>query len=345
MFSFFEELAEPLQKVAAKGWEARGKLVQDISSYSRLLIWTAISIPGRVVKVVSDPKLWEFVQNQDDPESLAFVVIGAGGALCLGSAGACMGCTVGGVTGLAVGIVPALLTFGLSIPIGAVIGCVGGGVTGATIFGSAGFIGGGACGHGVAMFREDIRRCLLYTSVCCHDAYIFLIARPVDKVRATSRAVGDRVQRTRESADAKARATAGATKAILADKRFQCGAAGAGTGAAALGTGGAVIGTVVGGATGALVGVIPAFFTFGLSIPIGAAIGGSAGFCTGAVAGTTTGFVAGGAAGTIAYTWRDSPGHVFHYIGIAGKSAKRFTSDAMQVASTTLFGAEPVPGA
>merc|ERR1719272_2864994 len=48
---------------------------------------------------------------------------------------------------------------------------------------------------------------------------------------------------------------------------------------------------------GAVVGLPLAIFTFGLSIPIGASLGGGAGLCVGTAVGGTSGLVAGGAAG------------------------------------------------
>lgn len=68
-------------------------------------------------------------------------------------------------------------------------------------------------------------------------------------------------------------------------------------GAITLGTGGGVVGLTSGGAIGAACGVLPAFFTFGLSIPVGAAIGGSLGWATGVTVGGTAGAISGGAAG------------------------------------------------
>ncbi|CAE7650892.1 unnamed protein product, partial [Symbiodinium pilosum] len=59
-------------------------------------------------------------------------------------------------------------------------------------------------------------------------------------------------------------------------------------------------GSLVGGA----IGILPALFTFGLSIPVGAAIGGGAGLAVGAAAGATAGAVSGGAAGYGAYAKR-----------------------------------------
>jgi len=56
---------------------------------------------------------------------------------------------------------------------------------------------------------------------------------------------------------------------------------------------------------GAAVGVVPAIFTFGLSIPIGAFIGGAFGLCAGIVIGGSAGLVSGGAVGYCGYRHRD----------------------------------------
>jgi len=71
-------------------------------------------------------------------------------------AGAVVGGTTTGafgiVVGAAVGIVPAIFTFGLSIPVGAAVGlCVG-----TTVGGSAGAVGGGALGYGGFTHRKAI---------------------------------------------------------------------------------------------------------------------------------------------------------------------------------------------
>merc|ERR1719272_2866535 len=76
------------------------------------------------------------------------------------SSAALAGAVVGGTTtgafgtvvGASVGLVPALFTFGLSIPVGAVVGlCVG-----TTVGGSAGAVGGGAIGYGGFTHRKAI---------------------------------------------------------------------------------------------------------------------------------------------------------------------------------------------
>merc|ERR1712039_449626 len=59
------------------------------------------------------------------------------------------------------------------------------------------------------------------------------------------------------------------------------------------GTAGGVTGLATGGTIGAAIGLVPALFTFGLSIPIGAAIG------------SGCGLVGGGAVGYGAFTKRD----------------------------------------
>jgi len=90
----------------------------------------------------------------------------------------------------------------------------------------------------------------------------------------------------------------------VADQGVQVATAGAAAGAAALGASGGATGLVAGTAVGAACGVVPAIFTLGLSIPIGAALGGAAGMCMGTVAGGTVGLVGGGAAGRKAHKHR-----------------------------------------
>merc|ERR1711920_243833 len=69
------------------------------------------------------------------------------------------------------------------------------------------------------------------------------------------------------------------------------------SGAVALGASAGATGLVAGGVAGAAIGVVPAIFTFGLSIPIGAAIGSGAGVVVGTTVGGVCGLVGGGAAG------------------------------------------------
>lgn len=68
-------------------------------------------------------------------------------------------------------------------------------------------------------------------------------------------------------------------------------------GAVVSGSAGGVVGTATGSAIGAAIGIVPAFFTFGLSIPLGAVIGGATGLFAGAAVGSTSGLLGGAALG------------------------------------------------
>merc|ERR1712226_319188 len=79
-----------------------------------------------------------------------------GSAAVSGAVGGGVGFTTGAVLGGAIGIIPAVFTLGLSIPIGAAIGggtgfCVG--VAGGS---SAGFVSGSAVGYGVYSKRKEL---------------------------------------------------------------------------------------------------------------------------------------------------------------------------------------------
>mmetsp|Transcript_1535 Transcript_1535/g.4526 ORF Transcript_1535/g.4526 Transcript_1535/m.4526 type:complete len:291 (+) Transcript_1535:98-970(+) len=112
----------------------------------------------------------------------------------------------------------------------------------------------------------------------------------------------------RESA-ASAKVRAGelytATGELVSQKSFQTTAASATAGAVTLGAGGAATGAMTGGLAGAVAGLPLALFTFGLSIPAGAVVGGGAGLVLGTAAGATTGFLGGGVAGYGVYQKKD----------------------------------------
>merc|ERR1712187_1079272 len=63
---------------------------------------------------------------------------------------------MGGLLGGAIGLLPALVTFGLSIPFGVVIGGGCGLVAGGAAGGTAGLTGGGAAGFYAYTYRKDI---------------------------------------------------------------------------------------------------------------------------------------------------------------------------------------------
>merc|ERR1712039_779073 len=104
----------------------------------------------------------------------------------------------------------------------------------------------------------------------------------------------------KDSLRSRALVVADGVKNAATDRSVQATAAGSISGGAT----GLATGTMVGAACG----LIPAVFTFGLSIPIGAAIGGSTGLVTVTVAGGAVGFVGGGVAGRTAHKHREQIG-------------------------------------
>lgn len=313
LFSFFEELAEPVRKLVQTAWRSRGKLVHDVKAYVLLFTSMVCSMPARVLRVIQNPKLQALLAEEEDPQALAAVVAGTGGALCLGSVGAVIGVTVGAAVGLCVGAVPALFTFGLSLPLGALLGGSGGLLAGAFTGSSAGFVGGATSGTFLAYFRSEIRLAVVIVSAKVYDVYHVIVVRPTNAVKAANRKVRDGVHVSAAYTQEKARATADFVKTAASNRHVQVSTAGAGFGAAALGTAGAASGACVGGTVGALVGLVPAVFTFGLSIPIGAAVGGSTGLFVGGAAGCSLGFAGGGSAAFLAYSQRGLPMAVYNY--------------------------------
>lgn len=286
LFSFLDELAEPLKNVAFTAWNARGKLLRDTRTYVVFVTSSAASMPERTIRVLRNPKLHRFLREDEDPEALGAVLAAGGGALCVGSAGAVIGAAAGGTVGTAMGAVPALFTFGLSLPIGAVVGGSTGVCVGSAAGGSAGLLGGAVTGFVVAHYRVQIVNGATTVVLTVGNVYDKLIIQPSIKVQSTAAFTKKHAKKAGSRA-----------KAIASDRHIQSAAVGAAVGAASLGTAGAVGGTLAGGTTGALIGLVFAPFTFGLSIPMGAAVGGGTGCCVGGAAGTSTGFVCGGSAG------------------------------------------------
>merc|ERR1719265_2003976 len=94
-----------------------------------------------------------------------------------------------------------------------------------------------------------------------------------------------------------------------------------------MGAAGASAGLVAGGTIGAIVGFIPAIFTFGLSIPVGAAVGGGAGSCAGAVGGGTAGALGGSAAGYGLYQNRESISNAAKRVAKKVSDCTKYTKD------------------
>lgn len=253
---------------------------------------------------------------------------GVGGAVVVGAGGAGAGLLTGGAIGGAIGFLPALFTFGLSIPIGVVIGGTCGTVVGAATGGTAGATGGSAIGYVAYKKRADIRTSYINANLRFGQQinrtknkiqYYYDMART--KVVETNSFVKEKVTRTWR--DAKAN-----FGRLTRDNDVQHAAAYGAAGAVALGTGGGFAGVISGGAVGAAVGLVPALFTFGLSIPFCAVIGGGCGGAIGTAVGGTAGGVV-GVSGYAAYTRRAAIAQAIRStIKKAGKSVNSVAEQA-----------------
>merc|ERR1712154_723837 len=96
------------------------------------------SLRGRVQEAIKDPKFQTIAASS------------VGGAAAVGTTGGVIGLGAGTIVGAAVGVIPAVFTFGLSIPIGAVVGGTIGLSSGATIGAGVGAVGGSVVGYGRA---------------------------------------------------------------------------------------------------------------------------------------------------------------------------------------------------
>jgi len=241
------------------------------------------------------------------------VALGSGGgAVILGHAGGVIGLTGGVVIGTISGLPLAPFTLGLSMPCGAVVGGGVGACAGAAIGGGSGFVAGGAAGHVTHIYRAEIKGGLLHIHAKSGDSIVYcqvaasqLVGGTKTKALALMNLGLARASTARDQTRSKAIELGLGAHTVLKHPKFHVTAASAAGGAVAVGTGGAAAGCVTGGAIGAAVGLVPALFTFGLSIPIGAAIGGGTGLCLGAAAGGTAGAVGGGATGYHAHTYRN----------------------------------------
>jgi len=126
-------------------------------------------------------------------------------------------------------------------------------------------------------------------------------------------------------------------RSLAANPKARVTVASAAGGAAALGATGGAAGLVAGGAVGAVCAVPAAFFTFGLSIPVGLMLGAGTGLCAGTAAGGTAGFVSGGAAGYGAHSVHENKDAITSkakaYKDIALASSHKLTAWVMAVAS------------
>jgi len=305
-FSYLEDLAGPIKNVIVTAWASRGKLARDVKTYILVTSNAVISMPGRASKVIKNPKIHAVLAEEEDMEALAAVVCGTGAGLCAGSIGAVVGGSLGGVGGVAVGAVPALFTLGLSLPIGLVIGGTGGACTGMVVGSSVGFAGGGVSGAAIAYYRVEIVGTVNGVMARVDYVYDRLVYQPTMKVKKTTKTICDKTKKSTAK-------TKECLQALVSSRHAQVTAATGAVGAAALGTAGATGGALAGGAAGAAIGLVPALFTFGLSIPVCAVIGGGMGGVAGGAAGATTGLAGGAGCGYVGYACRNRPAQAIEF--------------------------------
>jgi len=92
------------------------------------------------------------------PHARSTAIGASGGGLVLGAGGGATGLVAGGILGSACGVVPAIFTFGLSIPVFAAIGSGVGACAGTIVGGTVGFLGGGAITYGVLSQQDGQSR-------------------------------------------------------------------------------------------------------------------------------------------------------------------------------------------
>jgi len=142
-------------KASAKASEIRAGIVSNtktsaqftrdaVRSCARELSTRSLAIKARTKCIASEK------------QTQVTVVTAVGGAAVGGTCGGFVGLGAGTLIGGAIGIVPALFTFGLSIPIGAAVGGGTGLCVGAAGGSSAGGAAGGAVGYGAYAKRDKI---------------------------------------------------------------------------------------------------------------------------------------------------------------------------------------------
>lgn len=226
----------------------------------------------------------------------AVCICTAGGATVAATVGGAVGISCGAALGATAGMAASVPTLGLSVPVGAVIGSAVGLGGGLLAGGGVGALGSGACS--LVAIAVDIVGGELYGGL------LYLRGR----LRHSREDVLIRVAVTEEAAatPGAASATSCGTARESFAQSLRSGArssklgvvtVSAVGGAAVLGPTGAAVGTVLGGVAGAAIGLVPALFTFGLSIPVGVVLGSGTGFCAGTAAGVSGGLATGGALG------------------------------------------------
>eukprot|EP00933_Yihiella_yeosuensis_P021245 TRINITY_DN1685_c1_g1_i2.p1 TRINITY_DN1685_c1_g1~~TRINITY_DN1685_c1_g1_i2.p1 ORF type:complete len:361 (-),score=141.57 TRINITY_DN1685_c1_g1_i2:496-1578(-) len=307
----FEQAAQPTPQAPAKP-ALKETVVLQLEKAKQ----TAELQLGKAKKTAAEGKE-RVVKLVKDPEFHKLTISTGSGALVLGSAGGAFGAVSGVMVGGATGILPALFTFGLSIPAGALAGGVTGFFVGSSCGGSAGL----ASGYGLYKYRVELKDGVLTAKVkllkntersrakvlAITDMAKTTATKCTEKVTTKAKAAVDytkvKAEMAADFSKMKANKLVCFTKAKAADTYVLATTTRPGvsaTAAVAGGAAGSAAGGAIGAVAGAAVGVVPALFTFGLSIPVGAAIGA----CAGATAGGSAGLVGGGAVGFAGFTYK-----------------------------------------
>eukprot|EP00930_Biecheleria_cincta_P063296 TRINITY_DN48823_c0_g1_i1.p1 TRINITY_DN48823_c0_g1~~TRINITY_DN48823_c0_g1_i1.p1 ORF type:complete len:493 (-),score=64.84 TRINITY_DN48823_c0_g1_i1:370-1812(-) len=241
---------------------------------------------SQLVQQVRSIRSARYHQKTADVNTIALFT--AGGAVISATLGGASGLAAGSAFGATIGMVPSMFTLGLSIPAGAVLGGGAGLCSGALVSSGMGAIGGSAVGILVDVHKGELCDGILYLQGTVQKSKEYVLL----KIKAANVSASGHSLR-RKVTD------------IVTSRKFHVVAASATAGAAVLGTTGAAAGTLLGSMAGAAVGIIPAAFTFGLSIPLGAVLGGGTGLMAGATTGVGTGLAAGTAAGYSGYAYRN----------------------------------------
>mmetsp|Transcript_35313 Transcript_35313/g.82458 ORF Transcript_35313/g.82458 Transcript_35313/m.82458 type:complete len:502 (-) Transcript_35313:96-1601(-) len=243
------------------------------------------------------------------------MLCGGGASVVVGALSGTVGLALGAMAGTASGVVLAPFTLGLSLPAGAVLGGGMGATLGTCAGASAGFIGGSLSSGvafayrvelqaGVILLRRKALNSVKKTTARAAAAAEHAKIQSLERVKNATAQVSESItsaaettaHRVHEMMDQTQQGIVRAGVTLLSHMAQPpvSWAAGAGL---ALGTGAGATGLLAGGAAGAALGVVPAIFTFGLSIPVGGILGGGAGLCTGFVTGGIAGIFGGRAAG------------------------------------------------
>jgi len=236
-----------------------------------------------------------------DPECEKVACCAVGGTMVGATTGGAGGALTGAALGTALGTVPAIFTFGLSIPVGGLmgggigmtVGCTAGGTTGCIIGGMSFAYRKQIYSKALCTYDGALNSRVAASLTFAKDSLMTLLLDTTlhDIGMGAQRRVGEAASATCEST----KKTGSAMKAVVLDPEYEKTAGCAVGGALVFGTAGGAAATCAGAAMGAAVGVLPALFTFGLSIPVGAVVGGGMGMTIGGAAGGTAGLAAGGA--------------------------------------------------